>query len=136
VNPSGLDLFIVAGSGTTHESKTQWQDLINTLNLSPDEKVIFLEDIDPGWGYYAGPRVAQSEREPATGIYTDINIVAHSEGAAATAEVLWKIADGASSLGEGVITEISGAALLEMPVGFVSADEQVIRVCCDERRGL
>jgi len=120
VDPSGLDAVIAGGSGMTEEEmEDRFADLIASLGLGADERVIYLPDIDPERGidlWDVGPRLHQL-MDTLQGL-TDIKLVGFSEGAATVGVLLSDLADGRSTLSPSIVGELRAAVMLECPTGL------------------
>ena len=120
IDPTGLDYIFVGG----HNSKVTdawWNIMLTKLNVDvTKEKVLFIPDPTPGDRCFeAGDQAGDLEFALATGDYKDIKIIGHSEGAAATAIVLDRMANDSSYLANtNVRDELTAAFLLDAPTGI------------------
>jgi hypothetical protein len=94
--------------------------LINALNIDTSkEQIYYVDDTQFGFPFEIQDQVQGLTDCLATGELTDIKIIGHSEGAAATAVVLDKLAKNNGFIGEtNVGVELTAAFLLDAPTGI------------------
>jgi hypothetical protein len=122
IDPSGLDVIIVGGAGSTEENKDKdWGEFIASLNLAPDEKVVYLPDIDPEFFPFelfdVEPRLQQLSDRLNRGDLKDITLIGFSEGAATVGTFLSNLADNPDLVSSDISDELHAAILLECPTG-------------------
>lgn len=128
IDPTGLDWLFVGGSNSSYEDVMEWvYEAFFAGLFSPGETIGVLYDWDPEViptvGCDTGPREIQidgwlKEHQDAT----DLKIVGHSEGAAATAQYLANWAEnkpgvsGVSQESRNLLdSQLTGVFLVEMP---------------------
>jgi RHS repeat-associated protein len=117
IDPSGLDYIFVCGSGA---DRSVWDPLIKALNIDTSkEKIRYVDDTLFGFPFEIQDQVQGLTNLLTTGGLTDIKIIGHSEGAAATALVLDTLAKNNGFIGEtDVGSELTAAFLLDAPTGI------------------
>jgi RHS repeat-associated protein len=121
VDPTGRDYIFVCGSGG---KASDWDAMINGLDISPTEKIIILTEAEATSGIKDGGFEVRDQEWGLTWTLqnielTDIKIIGHSEGAAATINVLDRLTRDPDYLaGINVRNELTAAVMLDAPTGI------------------
>ena len=121
IDPNGRDYIFVCGSGG---KASDWDAMINGLDISPTEKIIILTEAEATSGIKDGGFEVRDQEWGLTWTLqnielTAIKIIGHSEGAAATINVLDRLTGDPDYLaGTNVRNELTAAVLLDAPTGI------------------
>jgi RHS repeat-associated protein len=128
IDPSGLDVLLVGGSDSTYDSMMEWrQQVIDSGMLAEGEEVYIIWDIDSEIAGIQSCDVAPRYTQLDTWLskhqdVTDLKIISHSEGAAATGTYIADWLHGTGNVSESsanlLNSQLKGVFLVEPPTGI------------------